>query len=113
MDPCLREEEVLKLFREVRRMYWREPYREDSGAKRIDDKGYELLKFVLEAGEGLSWSERLERWNERFPPGHPWSYEYETNMARDFHRLVRRLLGMSYKRFLKPNVVRPMPLEED
>jgi|Deesub1362A_J573_1020465.scaffolds.fasta_scaffold07930_2 hypothetical protein len=112
VDPCLREEEVLELYREVRRMYWRGEYRERSRAGRISDKAYELLRFVLEEGEGLSWHERLEKWNERYPQGHPWHYSYETNLARDFHRLVQRLVGMSYKSFLQPTVVRPMPLEE-
>lgn len=112
VDPCLGEEEVLELYREVRRAYWRGMYREGTRAGKVSDKAYELLRFVLEEGEGLSWRQRLERWNERYPPGHPWCYRYETNMARDFHRLVRRLLGMPYRRFMRLNVVRPMPLEE-
>ena len=112
VDPCLREEEVLELYREVRRAYWQGMYRENSRAGKISDKSYELLRFVLEEGDGLSWRQRLERWNERYPPGHPWNYRYETNMARDFHRLVRRLLGMRYRRLMRPSVVRPVPLEE-
>jgi len=87
-------------------------YRQGSRAGKISDKASELLRFVLEEGEGLSWRQRLERWNERYPPGHPWNYRYETNMARDFHRLVRRLLGMPYRRFMRPSVVRPAPVEK-
>ena len=112
VDPCLREEDALRLYRQVRQMYWREFYREKSRAGRVSDKGYELVRFVLEEGEGLTWGQRLEKWNERYPDGHPWHYTYDTNMARDFHRLIRRIVGMSYKRFMQPNVVRPVPLEE-
>ncbi|HEY79821.1 MAG TPA: hypothetical protein G4O05_01915 [Caldilineae bacterium] len=108
VDPCLREEGVVELYREVRRAYWRGMYRKQSRAGRVSDKAYALLRFVLEDGEGLSWRKRLERWNERYPPGHPWHYRYETNMARDFHRLIQRLVGMSYEKFLRPNVRRPM-----
>lgn len=102
---------MLRLYRKARRMYWLEPNREGTRAGRIDDKGYELVRFVLEEGEGLTWGQRLERWNERYSPGHPWHYRYETNMARDFHRLIRRIVGMSYREFLRSSVTRPMPFD--
>jgi len=112
IDPCLREEEVIQLYREIKRLYWFRPKTERLKARPISDKGYELIRFVLEEGEGLTWGQRLDKWNTRYPKGHPWHYTYETNMARDFHRLVQRLLGMPYKRFMRLNVARPMPLEE-
>lgn len=106
VDPCLQEREVLKLFRRIRKAYWDGSYRPKSGGYRLSPKLLELVKFVLEEGEGLSWRERQTKWNTRFPADHPWYYSQYTNMARDFHRSIERLLGISYKQYVKPSVTR-------
>lgn len=56
--------------------------------KRLSDKSIKLVLFVIEH-EQSTWYERLDLWNEEHPK---WEYHEVRNMAKDYHRAVRKLM---------------------
>ena len=84
IDPATSPDEVAEHYRRFRKKLIPSRQRE------ITEKHLLLAFFIRTTGrEDETWGEAMVRWNQQFPQ---WTYQQETNFARDANLVIRRLL---------------------
>jgi hypothetical protein len=83
VDPEIPPTKAVKAFREVRQRV-----RRGERYQPLSRKIATLVGFVLDRPED-TWEEKMRHWNEQYPE---WRYGHSSNIAKDYHRAVRKLL---------------------
>ncbi|MBC7294289.1 MAG: hypothetical protein H5T84_09370 [Thermoleophilia bacterium] len=86
--------DVVKLFREARRQTPYGKFVRVRTPKAVTEKG-RALAVHLASTPSLSWQERLEAWNRRYPH---WAYKHRTTLRRDALSAYQRIMGFPWKR---------------